>query len=410
MANGVKFIHAADLHLDSPFKGLPDLPDPLFEAIRNSTFHALNHLVDAVIEENVDFLLITGDLFDHEKQSLKAQIRLREAFERLEQYQIPVYLSYGNHDYINGNIHQVTYPDNVHIFPDEEVRSFPYEKDGKILAEIYGFSYVNRAVTTNKAKEYRVRNREVPYHIAMLHGSVQGSTGHEPYAPFQLSDLSSEPFHYWALGHIHQRQVLKNDPAIVYPGNIQGRHRKETGEKGCYLVSLKDNQTELRFIPLQAILFNNLSIDVTHCKDIFQVEKAILHEVKNRDIEQEQLLDLTLTSSVDILQTWFVQGTLDEIIEIVNEALTKEKPWSYIFRTSINVKADIAPEDNHFGEHFLGELKKNFREDAEMEMLAELYQHRKARKYLDLPASSDLEEWKEEARSRLFTDMLKGGT
>lgn len=109
MERNVTFIHAADLHLDSPFKGLSKTSSPhLFQEIKNSTFTALDNLVEAAVLHNVDFVLITGDLFEHENQSLKAQIRLRNAFEKLKDYKINVYLSFGNHDYISGNIHKVT--------------------------------------------------------------------------------------------------------------------------------------------------------------------------------------------------------------------------------------------------------------------------------------------------------------
>src|SRR5690625_446737 len=129
----ISFIHAADLHLDSPFKGLTRLPDVVFETIRQSTFHAFDRLIQTAINKNVDFVLLVGDLFDNERQGSKAQVHLRKSFERLEQYGINVYLSYGNHDYVNGNKHRISYPKNVHIFPNEMVSSFIYKKNGTAL-------------------------------------------------------------------------------------------------------------------------------------------------------------------------------------------------------------------------------------------------------------------------------------
>src|SRR5690625_6351761 len=119
--NTISFIHAADLHLDSPFQGLTFLPESLFEKVRQSTFNAFNRLIQTAINKKVDFILLVGDLFDNEKQSLKAQVYLRKAFEKLDQHGIDVYLSYGNHDYMNGNKHRITYPKNVHIFPNDTV-------------------------------------------------------------------------------------------------------------------------------------------------------------------------------------------------------------------------------------------------------------------------------------------------
>ncbi len=226
MAAQISFIHAADLHLDSPFQGLKQTPEHIFSEIRESTFAALNRLVQAAIDKQVDFLLLAGDLFDNEKQSLKAQVRLRRAFETLAHHNINVYLSYGNHDFTGGSEHPVTYPDNVFIFPDERINHFTYEKKGQKLANIYGFSYEKRAVHENKAVQFQVKGRHIPYHIAMLHGSLHSNTDHDVYAPFHISDLTEKAFDYWALGHIHQRQILKEDPYIIYPGNLQGRSRK----------------------------------------------------------------------------------------------------------------------------------------------------------------------------------------
>src|SRR5699024_1364030 len=123
-------------------------------------------LVQAAIEKQVDFVLLTGALFDNEKQSLKAQIRLRRAFEELEHHQIHVYVSYGNHDYLNGNSHPVTYPDNVYIFTDEQVNHVTDEKNNHKLAQIYRISYENRTDHTNKAREYDIQDKQIPYHIA----------------------------------------------------------------------------------------------------------------------------------------------------------------------------------------------------------------------------------------------------
>lgn len=410
MERNIRFIHAADLHLDSPFKGLTNLPGHLFQEIKDSTFQALTHLVEAAIEYEVDFVLITGDLFDNEKQSLKAQIHLRKAFERLQKHRISVFISYGNHDFINGNVHQVTYPDNVHIFPDEQVRSFVYEKNGEPLARVYGFSYVNRAVTENKSKEYEVENRDIPFHIAMLHGSVQGDEEHDPYAPFQISDLDMKGFDYWALGHIHKRAVLKEEPYIVYPGNTQGRHRKETGEKGCYYVQLASHKTDVTFIPLQEIEFTNLSVDASSLKEIFDLEAMVLENIKQLKGGTPRLIDINLTGQNSELKKWKINGQLDELIDIINESLSNQIPWRYIFNVAVSMEERLAIDETSYGEHFFGELKQIIENTDGLSHLQELYQHRQARKYLDLPTRTEEKVWKQEAGNRLFDELLKGAS
>lgn len=409
MNREISFIHAADLHLDSPFKGLVHTPIHIFNEIKESTFLALDHLVEAAISKQVDFILISGDLFDNEKQSLKAQIRLKKAFERLEEKAIHVYLSYGNHDYINGNIHKVTYSENVHVFPDDKVRSFLFKKNGLPLASITGFSYVNRAVKVNKTNEYSIQHPEAALHIAMLHGSIQGNTDHDTYAPFQLSELVNHDFDYWALGHIHKRAVLKENPPIIYPGNIQGRHRKETGEKGCYYVKLSGTSIERSFIPLQAILFTPLTIDVSSCTKAYQLEAAIHKNLDEHTADSPQLIDLTLMADNDALRTWQSAGELEEMVEIINEAINDNHPWLHIFRTSIQVNQKFGDHEVNYGEHFLGELSARFDEAVIEAYLQELFQHKQARKYLELPFHQEKQDIIEEARIRLFDKLIKGG-
>lgn len=408
MTQEITFIHAADLHLDSPFQGLAGAPEKLFQAIKDSTFTALDNLIEKAVAHRVDFVLITGDLFDHEKQSLKAQICLRQAFEQLASHDIEVFLSYGNHDYRKGNVHQVEYPNNVHIFPDEEVRTFLYEKNGRPAAQIYGFSYVDRAVTKNKAKEFVVKDAHVPFHIAMLHGSVQGNAEHDVYAPFQLSDLSSKGFNYWALGHIHKRQVLKEDPYVVYPGNIQGRHRKETGEKGCYLVHLTRTKTNLTFLPLQNIEFTTMEVDVSDINEIFQLEPRIIQRAERIAKNALQLVDLKLHSDTEYLSDWQADGSLDEMLAIINESLASQEFWQFIYKMEVRLERASGLADNTYGEHFLAELKKRFNETSGEAYVAELYQHRQARKFLELPEEDIKNEWKREAEEQLFSRLLKG--
>jgi len=406
MSKEISFLHAADLHLDSPFKGLANMPASIFEQVRESTFAALDRLIDMAIEKQVDFILIVGDLFDNEKQSLKAQIRLRTAFEALERHHITVYLSYGNHDYIKGNRHPVTYPANVCIFPDEKVRHFIHSKEGQHVAEIHGFSYENRAVLTNKTAEYQVVDQTIPYHIAMLHGSVQGNTEHDTYAPFQLSELMASTYDYWALGHIHKQEVLKEDPYIVYPGNIQGRHRNETGEKGCVHVILSENKQTVDFIPLQSIEFTPLMLDVSACEEIHQLERMIQSKLTTDPPATPQLIDLQLVSNQEQLQQWEHEGDLQEIIQLINETTIQSGQWSYVFRHSIQVESASAKHRLEKGDHFMSELARQVEEGSIDDTVEELFKHRQARKYVEIISDQEAMEIKSAARELLMNELL----
>ena len=405
MTNKVTFIHAADLHLDSPFKGLANIPEHIFSDVLESIYGALDRLVQAAIDKKVDFVLLAGDLFDNERRSLKAQIALRNAFEKLKDHGIHVYLSYGNHDNINCNIHPVKYPDNVYSFPDEQVRSFIFQKNGQPKAAIYGFSYENQAVLTNKSYEYEVGDPSIPFHIAMLHGSLSSNTEHDTYAPFQLNDLANKKMDYWALGHIHKRSILKEDPPIVYPGNIQGRHRKELGEKGCYHVVLTETGSTLTFLPLQSIIFNNIILDVSNYKSVDQLENLLKKHINEHLKNSPQLIDLTLQSKEEhlIMQNDFL---IEDLIDIVNDHYTKQKNWLYIYK--INIDKQYIHNENKFfnNDIFLDELTKQINGESISSQLSDLYQHRQARKYLEALSDEEQEKVKQDAYQLLMETLL----
>lgn len=404
MTKNISFIHAADLHLDSPFQGLSHIPDHIFQHVQESTFIALDRLVQVAIDQQVDFVLLVGDLFDHELQSLKALIRLRNGCEQLQRANIPVFMSYGNHDHLQGHIHRVTYPDNVFIFPDEKVRSFVYEKNGQPLASIYGFSYEQQAVLDHKVTEYQIVNHQTPFHIATLHGSIQSNTDHDTYAPFKLSELTAKEFDYWALGHIHQRQILHRDPFVVYPGNIQGRHRNEQGQKGCYYVQLSEVSTEMTFIPLQALTFSSLTVDLSSCQEIHQVEKHIQHALAENKATKPTLFDLTLLSEREEHLTWEVNQYFDEIIDLINEGNVQLDDWQYIYHYQFQ-HTPLDASSLPMGDHFIGELISNIEETSLQQILDELFHHRQGRKFL-FPLNEQEEQMIKQRAAHLLVDEL----
>lgn len=378
MRRTISFLHAADLHLDSPFKGFTQIPEEIFSEIRQSTFNAYDQLIDTAINKQVDFVLLVGDLFDNERQSLKAQLHLKRGFERLEKEGIAVFLSYGNHDHLQGNIHPIDYPANVFIFPSETVTSFTFKKNNTPLAEIYGFSYENRAVTGNKTAEYEKTNASAPYHIAMLHGSLYGDETHDAYAPFRLQDLQKEAFDYWALGHIHKREVLQLEPPVVYPGNIQGRHRNELGEKGCYYVEMNGDNVDIEFVPLQAIIFQQEICDLTDCMAMSDIEQQIARLYD--EVTVREFIHLTCTSTEAQIAALGLEERLEELIDVLNEEALTKHAWQYIYSVQIVVLEERKIVEDAF---FIGEIKQAFKEISFREEVKDLYRHRIAKKHIE---------------------------
>ncbi|GGF16101.1 DNA repair exonuclease [Halobacillus andaensis] len=406
----LKFIHSADLHLDSPFKGKNQLPDKLKEKLRTSTFKAYERLIQQAIHHQVDFVLLVGDLFNEEVRSLKAQVKLREGFDRLKQYGIQVYISYGNHDYIMGAHYPIAYPENVHIFEEEEVKVLPFYKDHTLLANIYGFSYEQRAVT-KKMTPFYMKEGDAAFHIGMLHGSLETQTEHDVYAPFSMQDLYRTSIDYWALGHIHKRQILSDDPPVIYPGNIQGRSHKESGEKGCYLVEWKGEAFSYQFLPLHSFTYEQVTVECDSITHAQQLEEALERAKAMLTSDDAVMLKVMIKSSHGMLKKWKAAGLVDEWRELVNDRETLDGPWVWIDQVQIEDVSTWNEEELRNSSHFAGEFLRNLDEMTEDEFydfIGPLFSHRRASKWLDQLTDTDKRELKEAAKEMVLQQIVTG--
>lgn len=295
-----RFLHAADLHLDTPFSGMSGVPDRLRGFLRESTFAAFDRLVRLAVEEAVDFVVISGDIYDASDSSLRAQLRLREGWDKLGKHGIPVYLIRGNHDPLSGRRLRLALPGHVTEFgPRAQSVTAVRRRDGEPVAVLTGVSYPAPAVHDNLALQYRREPGSSLYHIGLLHGNVDGQEGHDAYAPCSLRDLQASGYDYWALGHIHKRQILCESPWVVYPGNIQGRSLKETGPKGCYLVEVAENgEAQLSFRRLDQVLWleSKLAIDGLATEEAWKASvEERLDELREAEPGRITVVRLTFT-------------------------------------------------------------------------------------------------------------------
>ena len=231
-----RFLHTADIHLDSPLKGLEVHEDAPVDNIRGATRRAFDNLIDLAVEERVDFLVISGDLYDGDWKDYNTGLFFAGRMGRLNWAGIKVFIVSGNHDAASQITRAMPLPENVFLFSASKPQSVKLEEFG---VTIHGQSYSSRAVTENLALCYPHADPH-SFNIGLLHSSLTGREGHENYAPCTLDDLKSRGYDYWALGHVHQREIVSEDPWVVFPGNIQGRHIKETGPKGAALITIED--------------------------------------------------------------------------------------------------------------------------------------------------------------------------
>ena len=270
----LRFLHTADIHLDSPLKGLESHEDAPVEEIRGATRRAFDNCIDLAIEQAVDFLLIVGDLYDVDWKDYNTGLFFAGRMGRLNRAGIAVFIVSGNHDAANQITKTMPLPENVTLFSANKPDSKRLDNLGVI---IHGQSYPSRAVTENLALQYP-RHESGYFNIGLLHTSLTGREGHEDYAPCTLDELKSKGYDYWALGHVHRREIVADDPWIVFPGNIQGRHIRETGSKGATLVTVEDGHiTDVREYELDVLRWATCRVDLSACETTNSIYDAVRH-------------------------------------------------------------------------------------------------------------------------------------
>lgn len=318
-----RFFHAADLHLDSPFKGLSHLPRPLYRFVRQAPAEAFQRLVDACCRLRVDFLCLCGDLYELAEGRLEGPLLLQKGLWRLHDAGIRTFLIRGNHDPDDRRQPRLQWPPSAHWFSSRRVESVPFHKDGREVARVYGFSYPVAELRENVVPQYR-RDDGAPFAVAMHHTNVDGIGGHENYAPSRMAELLASGMDYWALGHVHRRQVLHTAPWIVYPGNLQGRHFREAGEKGGYLVDVADGAVrQVEFVPLSPVVWRTETVDLTGVEG----EEAMLERIRGalrsgRDTMSAgavRILRLELAGVTALAHRLQRPGVLDDLAGLLNE-------------------------------------------------------------------------------------------
>lgn len=266
----IKFLHAADLHLDSPLRMLERYEGAPVDELRLATRRALTNLVDLAITERVDFVVIAGDLYDGDWKDYNTGFFFIKEMTRLREANIPVVMIAGNHDAASKMTKSLRLPDHVRFLRADKPETIHFEDFG---AAIHGQSFARPAVVEDLSQSYP---EAVPgmFNIGLLHTCAEGKEGHAAYAPCKVDSLRRRGYDYWGLGHIHKREILHEDPLIVFPGNTQGRHIRETGSKGCMLVTVDDrNRASAEFCPLAVARWETIDVHVAADdgeEDLFQ--------------------------------------------------------------------------------------------------------------------------------------------
>lgn len=367
----MRFVHAADVHLDSPMRGLSAYPGAPVEAMRGATRSALRSLVDLCLNENADLLLIAGDVVDGDWPDYHTGLYMVSELRRLCEADIPVVMIRGNHDAASVVTKALRWPEGVRLLSSSRPETVTFEDIG---VAVHGQSFATRAVTDNLAADYPSPESGL-VNIGLLHTCLGGYAGHEDYAPCALDELVSHGYDYWALGHIHQRAVLHEAPHVVFAGNTQGRHPRECGPKGATLVDVIDRAIQTEERTLDHVRWDVVTIDAGRVADSDQLLAQAQEQLTAAVVAADgRLVACRIEiAGVSPAHTLFVRGRdhLDAELRAIAGGLGAEVLWveRVMWKTSpprgVNAGADEA----------LGEVLKVLRETSgDEEALSELAQ------------------------------------
>ena len=416
----IRFVHAADLHLDSPFTGLKAAaPADVANALYHATFDAYENIINLCISEQVDALLVAGDVFDGADRSLRAQLKFVEGLKKLDTQGIRSFVCHGNHDPLDGWQARLDYPPGCRRFGPEWEAVPVFEDPDRAL--IHGISYRKRDVTENLA--LRLGNVDPgPFSIGLVHGNVGNNPEHGAYAPCSLDDLAQSGVHYWALGHVHTRQVLNEQgPTVVYPGNPQGRHPNETGARGVYLVEVDDGgNVGLDFRPMDTVRWARLDSDIA-ALDTEQDLLDALHKGMQALLDgadgQSVVVRVRLTGRGELNRKLRRPNMIEDLVEAINGEWDERSPFVWCERIEDASASPFDREARLKGSDFLAEvLRTADRSKTDPELLAglgaglsDLYQHHRFRSYLSnsAPNEEEIAGLVEEAESMIVNLLIE---
>ena len=355
------FLHAADLHLGAQLKSLgTHISAELADHIRNEVRQVFDDLVKLAIDRRVEFIVLAGDIYDHAENDPGAKQRVYRGFRKLEDAGIPVFVVHGNHDPLGKSMAAVAdRPTNVHVFDHGLVGTRTVTLRNGVDVTVAGISFGSASEQDNLALKFNdVSGTTV---VGVLHtnvGGVGSAGGHGDYAPCSQQDLINAPVNYWALGHIHDRQVHVTPKGFwAYPGNLQGRSTKATecGPKGVLIVGIDTHGAveHPEFVAIDRVRFHRLSIDVGGCDTSVQVLNRIDDAVQtcvddHADVANLFRIELVgRTDAYDDLKSQtsqlldnvrdHVAGTINTgaVIKVVNSAKRNVDPAELRQRTNL---------------------------------------------------------------------------
>jgi DNA repair protein SbcD/Mre11 len=346
------FLHAADIHLDSPLYGLSRYEGMPVDDIRSATRAAFDNLVQCAIDEAVDFVVIAGDLFDGDWRDMGTGLYFARAMGLLDKAGIPAFILAGNHDAASVISRSIPWPTNVRLFGSKKPETHHLSD---LAVAVHGQSFATSAVTENLVLAYPPAEEHV-FNIGVLHTALAGRQGHANYAPCSVDDLKAKLYEYWALGHVHAFEIVSNDPYVVFPGNLQGRNIRETGAKGAVIVTVTDREVvAVERVELDVIRWAYLEVS---CENVLIADVIDLIRAELARLQGANASGPPLVVRVTLIGQTTDAGALHDraasLRDEVRAIAAAVSPDLYIEKVKVNVRAPVA-DDAVLGEE-LGAL------------------------------------------------------
>ena len=417
----LRFVHAADLHLDSPFRGIRnEAPAHVADALSIATFDAYRNIITLCLQEQVDALLVAGDIYDGADRSLRAQLRFVDGLAQLEKAGIRSFICHGNHDPLDGWEARLDLPEGCVRF-GPEVAGFPVFPDEPERATVCGVSYPTREVRANLTPRFAGAGSGQGFNIGLLHANVGGNLDHDSYAPCSVADLADTGLDYWALGHVHTRQTMRErDPTIVYPGNPQGRHPNEPGARGVYLVEVDDHgAAHLDFRPMDLVRWETLSLDIGPLdteQDLLDAVNSLAEEALANADGRSVVARLELVGRGHLHRDLRTGDSVEAIREQLNDQYDGRGAWLWCEGIRLATAPPVDRELALLREDFVGDLVRlsgELRETGEAvgevrRLLQPLYNRREVRDLLRdfAPSDDEIRELLAEAEAECLTGLV----
>ena len=335
-----RFVHAADLHLDTPFAMIGRVAPEIAQRLRDAALVAFDALVRTAIEREAAFVIVAGDIYDSADRGVRAQLRFLRGVEKLGERGIQVFVAHGNHDPLDGWPVAPRLPRNLFVFGAETVETHTVRLEGEACAQVYGISYGRRDVTENLALRFHRRDRP-GLHIGVLHCNVGSQPEYAAYSPCTVADLTAAGMDYWALGHIHQHlRLAEGHPWIVYPGSLQAGKSSETGPRGAVVVEVSGAAVEsVEFVALDCVRFARAEVDISGEPDLHSLRKTILAGAGGDDMDL--VLTVVLYGRGPLHGELRRRGAIDDLLRDLRDELGIASPFVWIDRIIDQSRAEL---------------------------------------------------------------------